>query len=37
MEKEINYYSFAEDDYLFLKENVEDGRVSNAMTSIAWG
>lgn len=35
MEKEINYYSFAEDDYLFLKENVEDGRVSNAMTSIA--
>lgn len=25
MEKEINYYSFAEDDYLFLKENVEDG------------
>ena len=35
MEKEINYYSFAEEDYLFLKENVEDGRASNTMTSIA--
>lgn len=35
MGKEINYYTFAENDYLFLKMNVEDGRISNAMTSIA--
>lgn len=35
MGKEINYYTFAENDYLFLKMNIQDGRVSNAMTSIA--
>ena len=35
MEKTINYYTFAENDYLFLKANIEEHRVSNAMTSIA--
>lgn len=35
MEKPVNYYTFAEDDYQFLKANVEDKRISNAMTSIA--
>lgn len=35
MEKTINYYTFAENDYLFLKANMEEHRVSNAMTSIA--
>lgn len=35
MGKEINYYTFAEDDYLFMKQNMEEGRISNAMTSIA--
>lgn len=35
MGKEINYYTFAENDYLFLKINMQEGRVSNAMTSIA--
>lgn len=35
MEKTINYYTFAENDYLFLKANMENHRVSNAMTSIA--
>ena len=35
MEKNVNYYTFAENDYLFLKANMEEKRVSNAMTSIA--
>lgn len=35
MEKTINYYTFAENDYTFLKANVEEKRISNAMTSIA--
>lgn len=35
MEKIVNYYTFAEDDYQFLKMNIEEKRVSNAMTSIA--
>lgn len=35
MEKTINYYTFAEDDYLFLKANIDEKRVNNAMTSIA--
>ncbi len=35
MEKTINYYTFAENDYLFLKANMENHRMSNAMTSIA--
>lgn len=35
MGKEINYYTFAEEDYLFLKANMEEKRIGNAMTSIA--
>lgn len=35
MEKEINYYTFAEDDYNFLAANMEQHRISNAMASIA--
>lgn len=35
MEKVVNYYTFAEDDYLFLKANMDEHRVNNAMTSIA--
>lgn len=35
MEKVVNYYTFAEDDYLFLKANIEERRVNNAMTSIS--
>lgn len=35
MEKQVNYYSFAEDDYLFLKANINEKRVSNAMASLA--
>lgn len=35
MEKEVTYYNFAEEDYLFLKANVEEKRVSNAMCSTA--
>ncbi len=35
MGKEVTYYNFAENDYLYLKANVEDGRVSNAMCSSA--
>lgn len=35
MEKEINYYTFAENDYLFLKANIEENRIGNAMTSIS--
>ncbi|HCT91832.1 MAG TPA: hypothetical protein DF613_10720 [Lachnospiraceae bacterium] len=33
--EEISYYSFAYDDYQFLKANVEMCRTNNAMTSIA--
>lgn len=35
MEKTINYYTFADNDFNFLKANIEEKRVSNAMTSIA--
>ena len=35
MQKEINYYTFADNDYEFLKINMKEGRVFNAMTSIA--
>lgn len=35
MEKQVNYYSFAENDYLFLKVNIAEKRVSNAMASLA--
>lgn len=35
MEEPINYYSFAENDYNFLKKNIEENVVGNAMTSIA--
>lgn len=35
MEKAINYYTFAENDYYFLKANIEERRVSNAMASVA--
>lgn len=35
MGKEINYYSFAENDYLYLKNSIEAGFCSNAMASIA--
>jgi HEPN domain-containing protein len=35
MEKNINYYTFAENDYLFLKANIDENRIGNAMTSIA--
>lgn len=35
MEKLINYYTFAENDYAFLKANMDENRISNAMTSIA--
>lgn len=35
MEKQVNYYSFAENDYLFLKANIDEKRVSNAMASLA--
>jgi hypothetical protein len=35
MEKNINYYTFAENDYLFLKANMDENRIGNAMTSIA--
>lgn len=35
MGKEVNYYTFAEEDYLFLKANMEEKRIGNAMTSIA--
>ena len=35
MEKKVNYYSFAEEDYLFLKANMEEKRISNAMASLA--
>lgn len=35
MGKEVTYYNFAENDYLYLKANVEEKRVSNAMCSSA--
>lgn len=35
MGKEVNYYTFAEEDYMFLKANMEESRIGNAMTSIA--
>lgn len=35
MGKEVTYYNFAEDDYWFLKANVEEKRVSNAMCASA--
>lgn len=35
MGKEVTYYNFAENDYWFLKANVEEKRVSNAMCSSA--
>lgn len=35
MEKRVTYYNFAENDYLYLKANIEDKRVSNAMCSSA--
>lgn len=35
MEKAVNYYNFAENDYCYLKANVEEGRISNAMCSSA--
>lgn len=35
MEEIINYYTFAENDYQFLKYNMDAKMVSNAMTSIA--
>lgn len=35
MGKEVTYYSFAENDYWFLKANVQENRVSNAMCSSA--
>lgn len=35
MEKDINYYTFAENDYQFLKANIDQNRVGNAMASIA--
>lgn len=33
--EEINYYSLAEDDYLFLKYNYEHNIIRNAMTSLS--
>ena len=35
MAEQINYYTFAENDYLFLKANIEENRIYNAMTSIS--
>lgn len=35
MGKEITYYNLAENDYSYLKANIEEGRVSNAMCSSA--
>lgn len=35
MGKEVSYYSFADNDYLYLKANIEDDRVSNSMCSSA--
>lgn len=35
MEEKVTYYGFADNDYQFLKANVEEGRVSNAMCSMA--
>ena len=35
MREEVNYYNFADNDYWFLKVNIERKQVSNAMTSIA--
>lgn len=35
MGKEVTYYNFAENDYWFLKANVEEKRVSNAMCASA--
>lgn len=31
MGKEVSYYTFAKDDYLFLKANMEEKRIGNAM------
>lgn len=31
MEKKINYYNFADNDYEFLRDNYKEGRVSNIM------
>lgn len=35
MGEKVTYYSFAENDYWFLKANVEEKRVSNAMCATA--
>lgn len=35
MGKEVSYYSFAENDYLYLKDSIAEGWVSNAMCSSA--
>ena len=35
MESERNYFDFAEDDYQYLKEDYERGRVANYMASMS--